>query len=81
MFLPPPEDLDYGWLAKQIIKLFRADSGNSIKLIDLYEVYANVLPVVTGTLARLLYDIQFWMNAILVHQLLYFAMKHISIFR
>lgn len=63
MFSPPPEALDYGWLAKQIIKLLRADSGNGIKIIDFSEVPADVLPVVTGTLARLLYEIQFWMNA------------------
>ncbi|MGC5924779.1 ATP-binding protein [Pseudescherichia sp.] len=63
MFSPPPEALDYGWLAKQIIKLLRADSGNGIKIIDFSEVPADVLPVVTGTLARLLYDIQFWMSA------------------
>lgn len=63
MFSPPSEALDYGWLAKQIVKLLRADSGNGIKIIDFSEVPADVLPVVTGTLARLLYDVQFWMNA------------------
>ncbi|MGQ3670896.1 ATP-binding protein [Xanthobacter sp. TB0136] len=63
MFSPPTEALDYGWLAKQIVKLLRADSGNGIKIIDFSEVPADVLPVVTGTLARLLYDVQFWMNA------------------
>ncbi|WP_265975164.1 ATP-binding protein [Brucella intermedia] len=63
MFSPPAEALDYGWLAKQIVKLLRADSGNGIKIIDFSEVPADVLPVVTGTLARLLYDVQFWMNA------------------
>lgn len=63
MFAPPAEALDYGWLAKQILKLLRADSGNGIKIVDFSEVPADVLPVVTGTLARLLYDVQFWMNA------------------
>lgn len=63
MFSPPAQALDYGWLAKQIVKLLRADSGNGIKIIDFSEVPADVLPVVTGTLARLLYDVQFWMNA------------------
>lgn len=63
MFSPPAEALNYGWLAKQIVKLLRADSGNGIKIIDFSEVPADVLPVVTGTLARLLYDVQFWMNA------------------
>jgi uncharacterized protein len=63
MFAPPTDALDYGWLAKQVVKLLRADSGNGIKIIDFSEVPADVLPVVTGTLARLLYDVQFWMNA------------------
>ena len=63
MFSPPPDALDYGWLAKQIVKLLRADSGNGIKVVDFSEVPADVLPVVTGTLARLLYDVQFWMAA------------------
>lgn len=63
MFSPPPEALDYGWLARQVVKLLRADSGNGIKIIDFSEVPADVLPVVTGTLARLLYDVQFWTNA------------------
>jgi len=63
MFAPPQEALDYGWLAMQIVKLLRADSGNGIKIIDFSEVPADVLPVVTGTLARLLYDVQFWMNS------------------
>ncbi len=63
MFSPPAEALEYEWLAKQIVRLLRADSGNGIKIIDFSEVPADVLPVVTGTLARLLYDVQFWMNA------------------
>lgn len=63
MFSPPLEALDYAWLAKQIVKLLRADTGNGIKIIDFSEVPADVLPVVTGTLARLLYDVQFWMYA------------------
>lgn len=62
MFSPPREALDYGWLSKQIVKLLRADSGSGIKIIDFSEVPADVLPVVTGTLARLLYDVQFWMS-------------------
>ncbi|MBY5385211.1 ATP-binding protein [Rhizobium leguminosarum] len=63
MFAPPATALAYDWLAKQIVKLLRADTGNGIKIVDFSEVPADVLPVVTGTLARLLYDIQFWMKA------------------
>lgn len=60
MFAPPPEAQTYEWLAGQIIRLLRAGSGSGIKVIDFSEVPADVLPVVTGTLARILYDIQFW---------------------
>ncbi|HDS1577790.1 TPA: DUF87 domain-containing protein [Stenotrophomonas maltophilia] len=63
MFSPPSESLEYGWLARQVVRLLRADSGSGIKVIDFSEVPADVLPVVTGTLARLLYDVQFWLNA------------------
>lgn len=62
MFSPPKAALDYGWLAKQIVKLLGAGEGKGIKIIDFSEVPADVLPVVTGTMARLLYDVQFWMN-------------------
>ncbi|MCY1128766.1 ATP-binding protein [Frigidibacter sp. RF13] len=62
MFSPPKAALDYGWLAKQIVKLLGANEGHGIKIIDFSEVPADVLPVVTGTMARLLYDVQFWMD-------------------
>lgn len=60
MFMPPPTAQTYDWLVGQVIKLLRAGDGSGIKIIDFSEVPADVLPIVTGTLARLLYDIQFW---------------------
>ncbi|SCB55083.1 hypothetical protein GA0061098_103457 [Bradyrhizobium shewense] len=63
MFEPPPQAMNYDWLAKQVLNLLASSGGAGIKVIDFSEVPADVLPVVTGTLARLLYDIQFWMNA------------------
>lgn len=63
MFAPPPAAESYDWLAAQAIQLLRAGSGSGIKIIDFSEVPADVLPTVTGTLARLLYDIQFWMQS------------------
>lgn len=63
MFAPPPQAMDYDWLATQVLKLLSSSGGSGIKVIDFSEVPADVLPVVTGTLARLLYDVQFWMNA------------------
>lgn len=63
MFTPPPQAAAYDWLAKRMARLLGSESGNGIKIIDFSEVPSDVLPVVTGTLARLLYDIQFWMSS------------------
>lgn len=63
MFMPPAAANTYGWLAAQIAKLLGSNGGKGIKIIDFSEVPSDVLPVVTGTLARLLYDVQFWMAA------------------
>ncbi len=63
MFRPPPASLEYGWLAKQVTKLLAAGDGqHGIKIVDFSEVPSDVLPVVTAVLARLLYDVQFWME-------------------
>lgn len=63
MFAPPATSRAYDWLASQILKLLSSNGGAGIKIIDFSEVPADVLPIVTGTLARLLYDVQFWMSA------------------
>lgn len=62
MFMPPPSANAYAWLATQAARLLSSDGGMGIKIVDFSEVPADVLPVVAGTLARLLYDLQFWMN-------------------
>ncbi|WP_054312001.1 ATP-binding protein [Mesorhizobium sp. 1M-11] len=62
MFAPPDQAMSYDWLTEQVLKLFASDDRSGIKVIDFSEVPADVLPVVTGTLARLLYDVQFWMS-------------------
>jgi len=61
MFIPPKEANDYGWLSQQVTRLLDSSNGNGVKIVDFSEVPADVLPVVTGTLARLLYDVQFWL--------------------
>lgn len=63
MFAPPPAAVAYRWLSDQVLKLLASGGGSGIKIIDFSEVPADVLPIVTGTLARLLYDVQFWMSA------------------
>ena len=64
MFQPYEESKQYSWLDKVLCKLLGYDSSRkSIKVIDFSEVPSDVLPVVTGTLARLLYSVQFWMDS------------------
>jgi hypothetical protein len=63
MFQPPDECLEYDWLEKFAASLL--DSGMDrpgVKVIDFSEVPAEALPVVVGVIARLLYDVQFWMD-------------------
>lgn len=61
MFSPPASALEYGWLQTVAERFFSADGASGIKIIDFSEVPPDVLPIVTGVFARLLYDIQFWM--------------------
>lgn len=63
MFNPPRQSMSYNWLSNQVLKLLTSNNNAGIKVIDFSEVPADVLPVVTGTLARLLYDVQFWMSS------------------
>lgn len=63
MFQPIDEAQNYTWLSDLLCKLVGYFEGTpGIKIIDFSEVPSDVLPVVTGTLARLLYNVQFWMD-------------------
>lgn len=63
MFQPAAQSQNYTWLSEMLCKLLGYFDGTpGIKIIDFSEVPSDVLPVVTGTLARLLYNIQFWME-------------------
>lgn len=62
MFAPPRSAMNYGWLADQVVRLMSSEGPSGIKVVDFSEVPSDVLPVVTGTLARLLYSVQFWMS-------------------
>lgn len=63
MFSPPKESNKYDWLAAQVLNLLCSGENTGIKIVDFSEVPADILPIVTGTFARLLYDIQFWLPA------------------
>ncbi len=63
MFHPPEDCLDYEWLERFAASLLDAGGERSgIKVIDFSEVPAEALPVVAGVIARLIYDVQFWMD-------------------
>ncbi len=64
LFQPPKESFSYNWLNEQMRNLLLSTQGSNrgIKVIDFSEVPSDVLPVVVGVLARLLYNVQFWME-------------------
>lgn len=63
MFQPSSKSLAYEWLEEMMCNLLGAiDGKKGIKIIDFSEVPSDILPVVTGTLARLLYNVQFWID-------------------
>lgn len=63
MYNPPQEALKYEWLYEMVSNLLESNgSKNGIKIIDFSEVPSDILPIVAGTLARILYNVQFWLN-------------------
>ena len=49
------------YLNKYVNRILSFDDEN-IKVIDLSEVPSDILPIIIGTLTRIIYDIQFWMT-------------------
>ena len=63
MFAPPEDSSRYNWLGEQVVRLLdSSEERRGIKVVDFSEVPSDVLPVVAGVLARLLYDAQFWIE-------------------
>ncbi|MQA35942.1 ATP-binding protein [Modestobacter roseus] len=58
MFAPPASAMALDWLDDLAKVLLGTSPG--IKVVDFSEVPSDVLPVVVGVLARILYDIHFW---------------------
>lgn len=50
------------YLKSFVDRIIGADSGKKVKVIDLSEVPADMLPIVIGIVTRIIYDIQFWMS-------------------
>ncbi|HUU46592.1 MAG TPA: ATP-binding protein [Acidobacteriota bacterium] len=63
MFQPPDKTMRYEWLQEQAVRLLASDKDHpGIKVIDFSEVPSDVLPVMVGVLARVVYDVQFWLD-------------------
>ena len=65
LFQPPSNTGSYDWL-QSLAETFlstRSTSRSGIKVVDFSEVPSDVLPTVVSVLARVLYDVQFWMHA------------------
>lgn len=58
MFAPSEDEVGYDWLHAFAKKLLGTKPG--IKVIDFSEVPSDILPIVVGVLARVLYEIHFW---------------------
>ena len=61
LFQAPATEHQYETMAKTAAKLMDYHiSGAQVKVIDFSEVPADILPVIVGLVARLIYQIQFW---------------------
>lgn len=63
LFQSPEIENQYESLAKMALKLMNYnENGAQIKVIDFSEVPSDVLPIIVGLVARIIYQIQFWTN-------------------
>ncbi|MBF0546697.1 MAG: ATP-binding protein [Candidatus Riflebacteria bacterium] len=63
LFNAPESEHDYDAMARMVCKLMDYKSENAqIKVIDFSEVPSDILPVIVGLVARIVYQIQFWTN-------------------
>ena len=61
LFQAPSESHEYGSMASIVKELMDYSSDRSqIKVIDFSEVPAEILPVIVGLVARIIYQVQFW---------------------
>lgn len=61
LFNAPESEHDYNAMARTASKLMDyATKGAQVKVIDFSEVPAEILPVIVGLVARIIYQVQFW---------------------
>ncbi|MBF0410844.1 MAG: ATP-binding protein [Candidatus Riflebacteria bacterium] len=63
LFHAPQSEHDYDAMTRMVYKLMDYKSENSqVKVIDFSEVPSDILPVIVGLVARIVYQVQFWTN-------------------
>jgi len=63
IFQPPATTEGKEWLTRTATTLLQpGPAGSGVKIVDLSEVPTALVPMVAGLLARLIYNIQFWMD-------------------
>ena len=61
LFNAPSEAHEYDAMAEIMKRLMDySESGAQIKVIDFSEVPADILPIIVGLVARIIYQVQFW---------------------
>lgn len=61
LFSAPDSEHEYNSMAKMISKLMDYAAKNAqIKIIDFSEVPSDILPIIVGLVARIIYQVQFW---------------------
>lgn len=55
--------LAYDWIKNLIEQLLGFGNNNGIKIIDFSEVPSDILPLITGLIARLIFTVQQWTDA------------------
>ncbi|MCK5685956.1 ATP-binding protein [bacterium] len=61
LFNAPNSEHDYDAMARTAFKLMDyTTKGSQIKVIDFSEVPAEILPIIVGLVARIIYQVQFW---------------------
>lgn len=65
LFQAPDEAHEYDAMASMVARLMDySQSRAQIKVIDFSEVPADILPVIVGLVARIIYQVQFWTDRI-----------------
>ncbi len=63
IFQAPSDAHRYDSMAEIVRKLMDySTAGHQVKVIDFSEVPSEILPVIVGLVARLIYEVQFWTN-------------------